>query len=1068
MARMQCEQEIRLAVVLYGGVSLAIYINGVTQELWNLVLATADGAKTGSTIEVYREIAQRLGLSGVETGACAADSPIKTRFVIDVLSGTSAGGVNAVFLGKALATGGDFAKIKETWLEVGDIEKLLSKEDKPQAVLSGHYFYQEIYEALKKLDTEAEQSPYARELSVFLTATHLEGKPLKVFLPGDRDGSLTDRVPDRDHRHVFKLEYIESREPDKPSRNDFAAPNNPVLAFAPRVSAGIPGAFDVLTWETYRAGLGLDVYGLPPIADEKGIGSQERKEAEQKAKSLLERFFRGIYGQPNWEQANFVDGGVVDNHPFAPAVEESRRKVSDLPYQRKLLYVDPFPGDGSSDQAIGNSAPDPVLAPLGALNLLRDEPIRYEVEELNRINKVVETISRTTAHLYRDILATLSNEGKPLHRDDPSFRSYLRLRTSTTTDLIAETLAFLTDKTDPADMRNIRERLRPWRNDLYALKGPQGGFKHEEFHRDFDFAFLLRKLNFLGKKADELLRTISSRNPSARQESRDQIDELVGVAGLGPGDGWNPPALPAPTGSTNLQDSTYDQAWRDFAQSQQGVDFARGLAGLKKQINNLQRGYVGWGQSTRRKDQDNPLLEQSNGLIQRLNAELEPGFEGERVHLKEFLAKAKEKVAAEIGSRSALLDDLLKPLISQTAGGSAAYRCIGFYSEWFELYDSAIFPVEFNSRAEDGEHVDVIRVSPSDALLLDDHRLSDEQIEALAKCMAEPDNDLAQQQLRIRTICEKPIMDRRLSRLAGGQLAAFGAFFRRSWRVNDIMWGRLSAAEILIRALLPIEHGLGKDEKADLMELRRGLIEKSAKIILSEELNSLRQELKNDSRKVDPVTRDLICQDVKELEKIANDPNPDAVEFMRTFDLNTQMDQTQLKTVGARATNVVLNVLKGGKASWYKTGADYVSGALKAVRPNSLPNTGVRAAAWSFGLAGLVAAVWASQAVAWPWVVTALVVGGLLCLGFLVFKPRNLWWFLTLVGAGVAIITGVGIGFWSVQDGNLRGVVEFVVALIAGIGVTVALGIGYVLKSLEDLARPLTEKDSSKEQKPKL
>ena len=39
----QCDyqQEVRLAVVMYGGVSLAIYMNGVTQELWHLVRATA-------------------------------------------------------------------------------------------------------------------------------------------------------------------------------------------------------------------------------------------------------------------------------------------------------------------------------------------------------------------------------------------------------------------------------------------------------------------------------------------------------------------------------------------------------------------------------------------------------------------------------------------------------------------------------------------------------------------------------------------------------------------------------------------------------------------------------------------------------------------------------------------------------------------------------------------------------------------------------------------------------------------------------------------------------------------
>ena len=43
MARMvePARREIRFAVVMYGGVSLAIYINGVAQELFKMVRATA-------------------------------------------------------------------------------------------------------------------------------------------------------------------------------------------------------------------------------------------------------------------------------------------------------------------------------------------------------------------------------------------------------------------------------------------------------------------------------------------------------------------------------------------------------------------------------------------------------------------------------------------------------------------------------------------------------------------------------------------------------------------------------------------------------------------------------------------------------------------------------------------------------------------------------------------------------------------------------------------------------------------------------------------------------------------
>ena len=38
---LETTREVRFAVVMYGGVSLAIYINGITQELFHLVRATA-------------------------------------------------------------------------------------------------------------------------------------------------------------------------------------------------------------------------------------------------------------------------------------------------------------------------------------------------------------------------------------------------------------------------------------------------------------------------------------------------------------------------------------------------------------------------------------------------------------------------------------------------------------------------------------------------------------------------------------------------------------------------------------------------------------------------------------------------------------------------------------------------------------------------------------------------------------------------------------------------------------------------------------------------------------------
>src|SRR5437868_6927109 len=100
-------QEMRFAVVMYGGSSLAIYMNGVAQELLHLVRATAadpDGKihkeNVSGTERVYRDLGRMLKRGEPAKLQLGSTDSLQTRFVIDILSGTSAGGINAVFLAK--------------------------------------------------------------------------------------------------------------------------------------------------------------------------------------------------------------------------------------------------------------------------------------------------------------------------------------------------------------------------------------------------------------------------------------------------------------------------------------------------------------------------------------------------------------------------------------------------------------------------------------------------------------------------------------------------------------------------------------------------------------------------------------------------------------------------------------------------------------------------------------------------------------------------------------------------------------------------------------------------------
>jgi len=165
-------QEVRFAVVMYGGVSLAIYINGVAQELLEMVRASAllpGGGLAHQDLSgsgrIYRRIAQYLGSEHGDPALLAGDhpgAPLRTKFVVDIISGTSAGGLNGIFLAKALANDQDMKGLTRLWMEEGDIARLLNDEESvrneptltpakcqsPQSLLNSERMYDKLLTAL--------------------------------------------------------------------------------------------------------------------------------------------------------------------------------------------------------------------------------------------------------------------------------------------------------------------------------------------------------------------------------------------------------------------------------------------------------------------------------------------------------------------------------------------------------------------------------------------------------------------------------------------------------------------------------------------------------------------------------------------------------------------------------------------------------------------------------------------------------------------------------------------------------------------------------------------------------
>ena len=81
---------------------------------------------------------------------------------MDILSGTSAGGINGIFLAKALANGQDMEELKNLWVTEGDIETLindkrsiekpLALQDPPTSLLNSERMYFKLLDAFDGMD----------------------------------------------------------------------------------------------------------------------------------------------------------------------------------------------------------------------------------------------------------------------------------------------------------------------------------------------------------------------------------------------------------------------------------------------------------------------------------------------------------------------------------------------------------------------------------------------------------------------------------------------------------------------------------------------------------------------------------------------------------------------------------------------------------------------------------------------------------------------------------------------------------------------------------------------------
>jgi patatin-related protein len=115
-------REVRFALVMNGGVSLAVWMGGVTHE-----------------IDRVRRARPRYRSGDAEDDAAASPrtpyddllSILKQEVVVDVIAGASAGGINGTLLAAAIYAGKPLPDLRGVWITVGDFERLLRPPGRP-------------------------------------------------------------------------------------------------------------------------------------------------------------------------------------------------------------------------------------------------------------------------------------------------------------------------------------------------------------------------------------------------------------------------------------------------------------------------------------------------------------------------------------------------------------------------------------------------------------------------------------------------------------------------------------------------------------------------------------------------------------------------------------------------------------------------------------------------------------------------------------------------------------------------------------------------------------------------
>ena len=705
-------REVRLGLVMYGGVSLAVYINGVAREFFRAV-------RGGGVYKLVKAL---------------TDSDV----VVDVISGTSAGGINGILLAYALCNEADFASSAQLWRRDADFRSLLRSPeldpDSTSSLLNSEGYYQpRLEDAFRYMpayapEGDGELNSGFDELDLYVTGTDVDGTVSTQF---DDAGHPIDV---KDHRSVFLLKHRRGRkEPFSPKAGRLGQPEAEVtyraLAKLGRITSCFPAAF-------------------APVFVSKGETAEDR---------LLQ-----LWGRLD-KEASFLDGGVLDNKPFTYALKEIFNRLAERRVDRKLFYVEPDPEHLSRlETATQPNFLQAVIASL--IGIPGYESISDDLKLLAQHNSRLSQYKRLAEALGEGRVGAVPAAARTLYGPTRALALGERVVAGL---LRANGKNELLDK----EMRRAGALLIKAFDQLGEKAGARGGILTE-----FDIYYRLRRLFNLTYKIEQQMRQQGHPKHAQYRQLWHDVNFQIKLLDI----------------IRMRMERLIDEAPIEWKKMFAAADDEAKAAAAAKRI---------WRQMSRHLRR---LVHENGRLAAFLEDDLyaaarpadkPPRGQQDLTKLDRILAGVTADIIKDIarggGGRAgggagggrearprrrpnifettdAYERGLLERFLRGEGGGVDGDDPVFKAYEGFDSLDEVLYPIEFIAGLYEKDIIETVRISPSDA---------------------------------VKGFSNKGLSDK----VSGDSLYHFAGFFKRSWRSNDILWGRLDGLCQLVETLLSRE-----------------------------------------------------------------------------------------------------------------------------------------------------------------------------------------------------------------------------------------------------------------------